>query len=445
MRKLSRRWKINNRWVRPAGPGSGTPGGGVAQETILLSASSIAENATIGSTVGALSVANVPDATGWTFTKTADPDNKFAILGSNLNTAAALDFETAQFHSVTVQATKAGQDTITRTFSIAVTNVLDGPTLAALTLPGTAAQNSTINISGATAGSTITGTMPAGWTLDGTARTIAITSNAPLGSQSWTLIETLADSPNSPRSTNGSLEVLQPNPIPALFAGGVAGAWFDPSDLSTVWQDSAGTIAGAVNQPVGRIDDKSGNGNHAVQATAAARPILRLDAETGTYYLETDGVDDRLVAPISVAAKFERVTVARQISWRGNNQLWATGSTGLAELRQAGAAPGLVIISSGSSMAANNDLPVGTNGIICEKVDGAARSLSLQINNGTPRTNATSINLGAQTSMALGARTGGTLAGNFRIYETVVRSDHMTTEQLDGLKTYFADRYGVTL
>lgn len=33
-------------------------------------------------------------------------------------------------------------------------------------------------------------------------------------------------------------------------------------------------------------------GNHALQPTAASRPILRQNATTGAYYLETDGVDD---------------------------------------------------------------------------------------------------------------------------------------------------------
>lgn len=64
--------------------------------------------------------------------------------------------------------------------------------------------------------------------------------------------------------------------IAELFAGGVPGVWFDPSDLSTLFQDTAGTIpVTGVEQPVGLMLDKSGNGNHASQATTTARPILR--------------------------------------------------------------------------------------------------------------------------------------------------------------------------
>lgn len=61
-----------------------------------------------------------------------------------------------------------------------------------------------------------------------------------------------------------------------LFLGGIPGAWYDPTDLSTMFQDSAGTTpVTAVEQPVGLILDKSGNGNHASQSTAASRPTYR--------------------------------------------------------------------------------------------------------------------------------------------------------------------------
>lgn len=80
-----------------------------------------------------------------------------------------------------------------------------------------------------------------------------------------------------------------------LFAASEQGVWYDPSDFSTMFQDSAGTTpVTAVGQPVGRILDKSGRGNHATQVTAAARPVLQQDGN-GKYYLAFDGVDDGMV------------------------------------------------------------------------------------------------------------------------------------------------------
>ena len=65
------------------------------------------------------------------------------------------------------------------------------------------------------------------------------------------------------------------------------GAWFDPSDLSTLFQDAAGTTpVTAVEQPVGLWLDKSGNGNHATQSITASRPTL-----TARYNLLTKTED----------------------------------------------------------------------------------------------------------------------------------------------------------
>ena len=55
--------------------------------------------------------------------------------------------------------------------------------------------------------------------------------------------------------------------IGQLFASGEQGAWYDPSDMSTLFQDSAGTVpVTAVEQPVGMMLDK-------------ARPIVTNGAE----------------------------------------------------------------------------------------------------------------------------------------------------------------------
>ena len=81
----------------------------------------------------------------------------------------------------------------------------------------------------------------------------------------------------------------------SLFANNEQGFFYDPNDLSTLYQDAAGTIpVTAVGQPVGRMLDKSGRDNHAFQTTSASRPILRKNAVTGANYLEFDGADDSL-------------------------------------------------------------------------------------------------------------------------------------------------------
>lgn len=83
--------------------------------------------------------------------------------------------------------------------------------------------------------------------------------------------------------------------IKPLFANNEQGFAYDPNDLTTMFQDAAGTIpVTGAGQPVGLIKDKSGRNNHAYQANSASRPILRQNAVTGANYLAFDGADDFL-------------------------------------------------------------------------------------------------------------------------------------------------------
>jgi hypothetical protein len=86
-------------------------------------------------------------------------------------------------------------------------------------------------------------------------------------------------------------------------------AWFDPSDLSTMFQDAAGTTpVTAAGQPVGLILDKSGNGHHASQSTSTARPLFQIDG-SGKHYLAFDGVDDYLSTSAIDLTGTDKVTV----------------------------------------------------------------------------------------------------------------------------------------
>jgi hypothetical protein len=73
------------------------------------------------------------------------------------------------------------------------------------------------------------------------------------------------------------------------FAAGAAGLWYDPSP-STCFLDVAGTIPAGAGDPVARVQDISGNGRHATQATVAARPTLLQDS-AGRWFLRYDGGD----------------------------------------------------------------------------------------------------------------------------------------------------------
>ena len=82
----------------------------------------------------------------------------------------------------------------------------------------------------------------------------------------------------------------------SLFASGEQGALYDPSDLSTLFQDTAGTTpVTAVEQAVALMLDKSGRGNHASQATSTKRPKYsrRVNLLVSTETLSTQSVTTR--------------------------------------------------------------------------------------------------------------------------------------------------------
>jgi hypothetical protein len=78
-----------------------------------------------------------------------------------------------------------------------------------------------------------------------------------------------------------------------LFSASQQGVWYEPSDLSTLFQDAAGTTpVTADGQPVGRMNDKSGNGNNLSQTTLNRRPLYKTDGVK--HWLKFDGVNDFL-------------------------------------------------------------------------------------------------------------------------------------------------------
>lgn len=101
-----------------------------------------------------------------------------------------------------------------------------------------------------------------------------------------------------------------------FFTGGVPGLVYDLSDISTLFQDAAGTTpVTAIGDPVGRILDKSGNGNHATQSSAGARPLLQ--QTNGLYHLTFDGSDDSMATgniDLTTTSKMEVFAGLRKLS-----------------------------------------------------------------------------------------------------------------------------------
>lgn len=113
-----------------------------------------------------------------------------------------------------------------------------------------------------------------------------------------------------------TLSARKPSDVfsPANLSGLIA--WYDPSDLSTLFQDAAMTTPVSIaGDPVGAILDKSGNEYHAVQNSTSACPTYQTDGVR--HWLHFDGVNDVLNAGL-VAADDSSLLMAAAIAYDGS-------------------------------------------------------------------------------------------------------------------------------
>jgi hypothetical protein len=241
-----------------------------------------------------------------------------------------------------------------------------------------------------------------------------------------------------------------------LFASGEQGAWYDPSDFSTMFQDTDGTTpVTAVGQAVARINDKSGRGNHATQSNATARPILRQDS-SGFYYLEFDRVDDRL-ATASFNMASTAVTAAAAIirsasgsanlfsfttsSENENNSfvLWSCRAITANDMGIAGR-----VTTTRTAISAGQ--AVGTQQIIRASWDTSAPSMSLVLNKSQIASSDQSMGSGSfgNKPLTIGSTATG---GNFylgRLYGALIVSRLLSEQERDDLDNSLGSLCGLS-
>jgi hypothetical protein len=86
--------------------------------------------------------------------------------------------------------------------------------------------------------------------------------------------------------------LLRVNSPSNLFSNSEQGVWYNPSDLTTLFQDSAGiTPVTAAGQTVGLMLDKSGRGNHATQSVTDRCPKYGFHPITGLRNVANGSAD----------------------------------------------------------------------------------------------------------------------------------------------------------
>ena len=247
----------------------------------------------------------------------------------------------------------------------------------------------------------------------------------------------------------------------ALFANGEEGGWYDPSDLTKVFQPdgttptvpwTSGDILPA--NRVGKLVDKSGNENDLVQTTLAKCPALKLVG--GLYFLEFDGIDDGLrsadidftgtntMSVFSGARKeADEVAVVAELS---NNVGGSTGAFRLASIgsnvwrytskgtsgvngNATGYTPPVTSVLTGLSDIANDVATIRVDGV--EKASPTA-------DQGTGPFGNLPLNLGARNNGSL-------LQLDGRVYGLIVRGALSDASEIASAEKYIGAKTGVSI
>jgi len=227
-----------------------------------------------------------------------------------------------------------------------------------------------------------------------------------------------------------------------MFAAGELGAWYDPSDITTLFQDTAGAVpVTASGQAVARMNDKSGRGNNALQGTASKRPIYTV--ASGRAYLLFDGIDDHFFASAIDLTTVNKMTVISGVKRLSN----AAGGI-IAELGTNGAQAGIFTMAdpitsslgwlyrSRGTLAATAQqatIDAAPQTSVLTGVSDIAAPMCQIRRNGTlmisdPQSQGTG-NYG-NNIMVIGSRNGASLFFNGHLYGLIVRAAASTANEL---------------
>jgi hypothetical protein len=227
-------------------------------------------------------------------------------------------------------------------------------------------------------------------------------------------------------------------------------AWWLDAGGSALWQDSARTTAVASDgDPVGAWDDRSGNGRHPTQATAAKRATYKTAILNGLPVLRLDGVDDFLsTASVTLSGHtgFTLLAVAKIAAAVSYGQL-VVMDFGRTELRQHSSTRQPSFISGQATVACTSPTAL-TDGLFhvwAATFDLAADALEVLVD-GTSKATATEAGVtNASAAWAVGARPDGTLCWNGDVAEVLAWGRRLSPTDLADATHFLGTKYALTV
>lgn len=232
--------------------------------------------------------------------------------------------------------------------------------------------------------------------------------------------------------------------------------WYDLSSVSTLQQDSAGTTpVTTAGDPIGRVMDISGANNHAIQATAASRPLWQ------TTFAAFDGTDDSWATPAIDFSSTDKITIVvglRKASDAAAGMLLEFGASvsvaGAFNLRAPrGAVPACDITVSATGAAFGvgvlNTVAAPTTAVLSSVLDlGAASGSEVRSRvNGAAQASSTGDagtgNFG-NLPLNIGRRNNLSIPFNGNLYGLIIVGRTMSTSEIAACEQYMAAKAGIT-
>jgi hypothetical protein len=233
-----------------------------------------------------------------------------------------------------------------------------------------------------------------------------------------------------------------------LFANSEQGAWYNPGDLSSLFQDSAGTVpVTADGDPVGLMLEKSGNINNGTQSISSQRPIYT--SASGLDFLFFDELGGYLLIPY-MSGDFNNFvfSVAVNIETAADNNPRYFGLEAAGINLQCGYANDGTIFTrvDNTTHATSSKISIGSTYVISHIRQAGVSSIRIDGTDFSLGGSGPSANSEFTNTAVIGA---GYEPGSFKMkgkmYGAIFRYGSITETQLSGIDTYLAAISGVTL
>ena len=240
----------------------------------------------------------------------------------------------------------------------------------------------------------------------------------------------------------GALNPLQAL-INSLFGASEQGEIHIPKPIvlgiQALFQDAAGTVpVTADGDPVGKMIDQSGNGNHATQEVSVRRPVYRTDGTL--HWLQGNGINSRLLSPL-ISGQNDVMAVSAKV--KNDGGVFLAASADPPRWYMQGHTSDQVRFGIGADLYLTGvDASTEPNVFIIQSTfDGITNSAYLRFaGNEASLNGAGAIGEGGYTLFG---------SSNFNaessIYGVVLLSSSTTTENLLAIESYLASLSGVTL